>query len=228
MRIDTKQRLCGLPSVVLRKLLRDIRSAADHGVDVQFIAHRLKLSMAQARTLVTCLANGGYIESRRASGEDTTFWCTTVTGSAFAIAKMIPPITREKAEHILEKFLERVNQVNNNPCYLTSVYKVVVFGSYLSDTDILGDIDLALGLSAKEPEWERYLELTKKHVRKAKRKGRRFSGYFTELSWPEDEAILFLKSRERYLSFSTLDDPVCLQTNTKVFYEQKSAPDRNR
>jgi len=58
-------------------------------------------------------------------------------------ARFVPRINRAKAEKLLADFLQSVEEVNAHPDLPHWVTEVRVFGSYLNDSDNLGEIDLA-------------------------------------------------------------------------------------
>jgi predicted nucleotidyltransferase len=59
-------------------------------------------------------------------------------------ARLAPRINRAKAEKLLADFLRAVDEVNAHPDLLHWVTEVRVFGSYLTKSDDLGDIDIAI------------------------------------------------------------------------------------
>ena len=59
-------------------------------------------------------------------------------------ARFVPRINRAKAEKLLADFLQSVEEVNAHPDLPHWVTEVRVFGSYLNDSDNLGEIDLAI------------------------------------------------------------------------------------
>ena len=58
--------------------------------------------------------------------------------------RLVPRINRAKAEKLLADFLRSVEEVNAHPDLLHWVTEVRVFGSYLTNSDDLGDIDIAI------------------------------------------------------------------------------------
>ena len=58
-------------------------------------------------------------------------------------ARSVPRLNRAKAEKLLADFLRSVEEVNARP-HLHWVTEVRVFGSYLTNSDDLGDIDIAI------------------------------------------------------------------------------------
>ncbi len=55
-------------------------------------------------------------------------------------------LSRKKAEELLNGVIERAKQINASPDseYMHWVTKIAVFGSYLTDTEKLGDVDIAV------------------------------------------------------------------------------------
>ena len=57
-------------------------------------------------------------------------------------------LTRVRAQAVLTTFMERVRNMNDDAKYAFKVDCVVLFGSYLSGRDRIGDIDLAVKFTA--------------------------------------------------------------------------------
>ena len=55
-------------------------------------------------------------------------------------------LTRAKADGLVAELLTRVRVVNRDPKYAFNVDAVVLFGSYLSSRDRIGDVDVAIAL----------------------------------------------------------------------------------
>jgi len=91
-------------------------------------------------------------------------------------ARFVPRINRAKAEKLLADFLQSVEEVNAHPDLPHWVTEVRVFGSYLNDSDNLGEIDLAI-----------------------KKERRPASGSFSD-AYPGRLVALLLKGGSRYIS----------------------------
>ena len=96
--------------------------------------------------------------------------------------------------------LERIELLNGDPHFLARVEKAVVFGSYLSRVDRLGDVDVAIRLIPREPDHEKHSKANSRRVAEEYRKGRRFSNNIEQVFWWNREAMLFLRNRKRGLS----------------------------
>ena len=147
MRIDPKEKIAEVSILEVRKLLKGVDNESDWGKN--YVISLLKLSPQKASRLIQELVRRGYIER----GEIYTreqFWRKTLKGSTLGLASAAKSVTRKTANRIYFEFMERVKQVNNDPCFLMKVKKVVVFGSYLGDAPKLNDIDIAVELDWKE------------------------------------------------------------------------------
>jgi hypothetical protein len=99
---------------------------------------------ATAEQIQRGLLEEGYIEPS-GSPFGPEHWHLTLKGSALANARARKPITRKTAERLIEEFLARVREVNAGD-YAYRVRRVIVFGSFLSDSADLGDVDLSIEL----------------------------------------------------------------------------------
>ena len=54
------------------------------------------------------------------------------------------PITRKTAQSALAQFMERLRALNANAEYLYRVESALLFGSMLTETERLGDVDIAV------------------------------------------------------------------------------------
>jgi hypothetical protein len=103
----------------------------------------------EADELLGHLADAGFLERhvRQWDGESHVEWATTVRGGALANASFLKPMTREKAQSLLDGVLERANTYNADPAKPIWVERIAVFGSVLDhDAVDFGDLDLQVEL----------------------------------------------------------------------------------
>jgi len=154
----------------------------------------------EAKNLIQALEKEGFLE--RDLETETHYknkiwakdgvWKNTIRGNALAQAPA-KTISRRKAEELVQEFLKRVKTVNENGPYLYCVKRAAVFGSFLGDSPVLGDVDIAVEISRKPYPNNKEYE-TKAAER---RRGRRFSNIVEEIAWPHIEVEKFLRSRQR-------------------------------
>lgn len=196
MRIDPKQTIGGCPALVVRKTLRSLRMW--HQWAVADLEAAASLAPGTGRALLKALQTEGLIEA-----SETRAWTITQTGRTFSSATAAKPVTRATAENALAQFLERVTQVNRNPCFLAKVTRVVLFGSMLKpEVERLSDVDLAVGLAAKEVDFDLAREQNRQRAEELAGQGRRFQNFLEwEACWYW-EAFQYLKGRSRVISLA--------------------------
>lgn len=218
MHIDSKSTIAGVPAISVRDFLR---RADDLQWSLEYVGQRLRLSTAQAKSLVTELLRLGYVEVVESLSKEP-WHRRTLTGSTFALASAARPLRRVTARRKLEEFLNRVRIVNDSDYYLYKVSKVLVFGSYLRGEERLNDVDVAVELVHREADSESRRAVDQERVEKALREGRRFSNLVDELFWPQQEVLLFLKARSRAIALHTTDDPILRTARSQVIFEATS------
>ena len=145
--LNAQAQVCGMPALVLRRLLR--RTMHDFWTR-KVVARELKISLERASRLISALQEHAYVEPVPTEHRGT--WRNTTLGNSFANATAARPVKRRVAERRLSEFLNRVRRVNAKPTFLYRVTEVVVFGSYLPVKSKMGDVDLAIHLEPK-PEF---------------------------------------------------------------------------
>jgi predicted nucleotidyltransferase len=100
--------------------------------------------------------------------------------------------------------IDSAKQVTQKRAYLYKVTKIGIFGSYLSNQELINDIDIAIVLEPKEKNFEKHEALIWEKVAKAKKRGRKFANFAEELFWPQIEILNYLKSRSRALSLHSI------------------------
>lgn len=99
------------------------------------------------------------------------------------------------------------------------VESIKVCGSYLSEKEMLGDLDVAVKVSQRYTG-DACTKAIFKRIAAAKKEGRVFRSVMDEIFWPHKEVMLLLKTRKKGLSLhdEDMDDVVGL-TETKIVYE---------
>ena len=136
MRLDLTETFAGVPARRVRDVLR---RAGSRWVTPYWLAHATGTSNQQADNLVDTLVSRGLIE--RDDDEDAVK--VTEQGIAFNQASL-NTVTRKTADRVLHEFLDRVRALNADEDALYQVPEVVIFGSYLTNAERLGDVDLAI------------------------------------------------------------------------------------
>lgn len=63
-------------------------------------------------------------------------------------AKGKPQVRRERADKLIQQMIAAAEAINADPAMMHRVTVLAVFGSYLTDKAVLGDLDMAYGFKA--------------------------------------------------------------------------------
>jgi hypothetical protein len=123
----------------------------------------------------------------------------TELGNRLAPQLLLPRINRAKADQIVAGLLDRVSSINSDVEEVAYVDEVIAFGSYITDSNDLGDIDLVVyrgHYSMSHQEYCRRSEALRVRAAKVKKLFR--DPYY----WNEqDDFEKRLRNRCPYLSF---------------------------
>lgn len=217
MRLRSADTLAGVPILRVREFFR---RTLLWSWDLEELVARLGEPEDVCRALIQKLIVEGYIEpSKEFRGSDT--WTATIKGSALAGARATPPVTRATAHRHLDAFLSRVRELNASTHYLYRVDKVVLFGSFVDESQMyVGDVDLAVDLAPRAKNPVRHRRLSDARSWEAAKAGRHFSNIVDRLCWSETEVWLFLQSRSRVLSLTSMRTEVLEDAPTRVIFER--------
>jgi hypothetical protein len=207
MRLDRNSVIAGRPAKEVRDGLRRLRhgSWSREGITHNYSPQHRNDWLKKPRRIdpTDALLDAELIEQDK---ERTGCFRVTDKGLRLACASLLPPITRAKADALMAAFLQRVVEVNTNDNFCEFISEVDVYGSYITDANILGDIDLNVTMKLKEP-WPEVFERWKQRVG--------FEHYYImdpRRPSPEREVRKFLRARCPYLHidwipWSSKDDP---------------------
>lgn len=206
MLITSAQRIAGQPILKIRQVLRQVRGATD----LTYLATRYcHIGPHKAAVVIAALEASGYVRPATPASAPG-FWILTPEGASLAQAAA-RPIRRRTAERTLAALLTRAERVGKDDYFLYRVNRIGVFGSYLSDAEFLGDLDIAIRMMPKERDQTRREQLFADRVEAAQAAGRRFGNFSQELEWPLRETLMFLRRHSPIISFHDLDDDRMLQ-----------------
>ncbi|MDR2957240.1 MAG: hypothetical protein LBU61_03530 [Coriobacteriales bacterium] len=178
------------------------------------IANGIKETPETTRGHLLLLQEAGYIESSDFNGIEC--WKCSESGlNTLPLARFGKPMTRREAEKLLQQVLERVQSYNDIEEYPYLITEVKIFGSYLTETDSLGDLDLALSIEVKDKfkkvyGWElAYFSM---------RGGSQTMSVIDRQMYPKNELSRFLKKGSRKVSIH-LDDISEITDKWEVIYE---------
>jgi predicted nucleotidyltransferase len=196
MRIDPKGAVAGRPSLVVRRVLRQLRGRLPWGLNE--LESAASVEAGEGRALMKALLAEGLIE--RAGRER---WEVTQAGRTLAAATAAKRVTRATAEDALQQFLDRVERVNKDPYFLGRVTKVVLFGSMLkAEIDRLSDVDLAVEVASKETDFDRARVKNYERVEELAIQGHHFRNFVEQEGCWYWEIFRFLKGQSRVIALA--------------------------
>jgi hypothetical protein len=203
MRIKKGDRTAGLDSLKLRDYLRKY---GDQRIYVGSVADKFALSEVQAETMIEELVMQDLIcRSELQLDKATVCYETTIKGNAFGLASAAKPVSRVSVEKTLQDFIGRVRAINERQDLAYRIESVIVFGSYLSETPLLNDLDVSAEPIGKWTDAASYEAACRDSRGRARASGRQFRNVLDEVSWPRTEVLLLLKSRSRTISLCDWD-----------------------
>jgi len=211
MRLDKTAVIAGVPVLEVRRLLRTFAL----GFGRPGVERLLRLDERAADALVTELEQLGLIEATLGPERG---WVPTTKGNALAGALALSPMRRAKADKLLARVLDRVRQVNASDDFLYYVTRVEVFGSYLSDTTTLNDLDIAIELRPRDPDKGAHFEACEVLTKREMAAGRRFATYTAQLGWQQKKVWRYLKARSPRVSLHELDELSRLGTERRTLF----------
>ena len=180
--------ISGLPITKVRAFFRHLASWHQHSFDLPGLQRQFALDKESAQVLASALKNQGYIE---ASGKGA--YKFSVKGEALVRACAAGSISRKTAERALAGLLERAEQYNSDKNKILTIEAIVIFGSFLSSKEKLGDLDIAVKCRDRKLNDDRAATA----LAYAERSGRRFSNFVECICWPNTEVCQILKARKR-------------------------------
>jgi predicted nucleotidyltransferase len=196
MQVNSKQTLAGVSVLDLRRFFRQLVAHHQNSFNKKWLLKELQLTHSQTDGVLEELATQGYL-SLAPSQHQAPEYRMTDLAHELVRSSAAKRISRTTAQDALEGLMLRAENLNANSKYLYSVCSVVVFGSYLSSNERLGDLDVAIELSPRIADPD---ERTDAYLQYAQDSGRHFSNFTEVLYWAEAEIYLVLKARRRTLS----------------------------
>lgn len=213
MLISRGQLIAGMPAADARNLMRSMRDVA---LSVGVVGQIMGVSDERARSVIEDLAGAGFLRSVRlaesyrfrirddedgAAGTKNAveLWETTIAGNALAKARLGTPMSRQKAQALLDGLISRAATVNEDSASAFTVERIEVFGSFTEPSrSEVGDVDVHLVFD-RRVDGDRFIELASQAADAAEAEGRRFGTLIARLGHIEIEFQRYLRGRSQRL-----------------------------
>lgn len=217
MRITRDMTIAGVPAVTLRDGLRRLRNCV---WSVYGLAAELKLSDIEAAPILTNLLDQGLVEfSHEMQGD--SYYVLTVNGIAITLASASRPIKRKTADRLVAELIARAEAINDDPMYVYDVSRLIAFGSFVTDSPDLGDVDISVEVTPRLPIGTAHANAVRAYADAMALRGRKLSA-LDRLGAAEADIYGLLKGPSQYLSIHVGDDVVKTAT-TRVIYERAAS-----
>jgi hypothetical protein len=188
MQIGKAEQIAGVSLTLVRDFFRYIVGWHRYSFELSQLQERLGLRTTSAVALAEELIARCYV----AQGQNHDY-ALTDKGEELVRASASGKVKRTTAESALDGLLKRAAEYSVDASKILTIDAIAVFGSFLSDKEQLGDLDVAVKWRDRVTDADR----AKRAQAYAQRSGRRFSNFVEFLAWPETELFQILKARKR-------------------------------
>lgn len=186
-------RILGRPLGEVRRVLR---LDDGEGFDLEAARQRIAGDDYAARRFLADLVTDQWLIQERPD-----YWVATAKAKELQF-KSRGKLTRAKADSLVSELMVRVHVINDDSNYAFKVDAVVLFGSYLSALDRIGDVDVAIALRARlqNREAQKVLE------EEARSRGRRSQNMVDHLFKPQREVLQALRAKSSGLDVRNISE----------------------
>lgn len=114
-------------------------------------------------------------------------------------------IKRETAERYVQDVIQRAREINQG-AYAWRVEQIEVFGSYLTDKPVLGDIDLMVTLVPRYADPDQHEQILLERQKTAPSKWIRARPSWARAYWPVEEVHQAIRGQNKSISIHTADE----------------------
>jgi hypothetical protein len=211
MQIGKSHTIAGIPLVQVRDFFGFMLRRHHSHFDITSLRKRLRLSEGGATELVLELQSREYVKELKNGSYEFTG-----KAHALAMASAASRIKRTTAEATLAGILQRVGQYNADENKLLTIDIVVVFGSFIGTIEELGDLDIAVKHSFRDPD-----SYPEKVIDYSRRSNRVFDTFYDRLYWPARELDLILKARKRTIRMQSWDSFLSIAVNNRDHFDYR-------
>lgn len=144
MYLRSDELLFGVAPAILIDCAQQLHRLADRPFSLNDFCEALGAPIREAEPVLTQMISEGFIAAQAAS--PNTYRATSKLGQ-LALSNISEGLPRPQADVLLARIIDRAASVNADPQkHRCLVVRIVVFGSYLTDKETLGDLDIGVEL----------------------------------------------------------------------------------
>lgn len=198
----------------LQPLLRQFGAVSRDLASVRAV---FRVEAPDARRILTRLVRAGYVR-RDPDRPDERCWRRTARGDALADGAVWRPLSRARAERLLQAVLRRVEVVNAKPHFLCQVVAVGVCGEYLTDAPTVDTLELVVRLVPKRPPAGSADAVFRPDRALPYWRLQKLLPPYEWLHWRERHVELYLVSGHRHLVLHRLNGPRLLGQHVQMVF----------
>jgi hypothetical protein len=179
------------------------------------LAGALGVSPEISDRVFTELTALGYLE---AGEQEPSLKRVSSPGLRLLRASAAKPLKRSTADDAVEGLRRRAQEINDNPMYAWRVRRVLLFGSYLTEKERLGDLDVAVEMSPRFSDEKLNREKFQERFRFGQ-STRTFKHEADRYGFPQNEVLSFLRARSRTISLTEVGDESLRRGPVRVAYQ---------
>lgn len=205
--------LFGVAPVILVDCARQLHARDDREFSLAYFCEALGAPADEASIVLKEMVAAGFFTANESSAD---CYVPTAKLGRLALANISQGISRADAETLLRKVIDKANLMNSDPQkYGCRVTCLVVFGSYLTDKAVLGDLDI--GVEIQEIRGSE--QSVRTNIRKLLMGG----------STPQSRAVAALRLRKpKQISVHQLEEVLRLETPYRVVFGAISVANKER
>jgi hypothetical protein len=130
----------GVAPEILLDCARQLHEASEDRISIVDLSKALGATLREGATVAAQMTEAGFF-----TAAESGVYAPTTKFSQLANAHISDGLTRSEAEALLSRIVARAQEINAAPqVHECTIECLVVFGSYLTDKPVLGDLDLGI------------------------------------------------------------------------------------
>lgn len=198
MRLDPDELYHGAAPVLLQTAFKLLSKRYIKCFDIRDFCIAFGAPIDECQPIVDGLLKDGFVELKDAN------YHFTDSSTRLLNAKITKGVTKDEAIELLNKVIKKAEMINANPEFGHTVDKLYIFGSYLTDKELLGDLDI--GYVIKETPGAFTSEQQKSKLNENTYRYTSFAGSKYR------EVMRLLKLNNKHISLHTLSEIVSMNT----------------
>ena len=216
MRLLPKSKLYGQPAGHVRDFLLHIGPDTFNQV---YLKQRLQLSDHETNTVLSGLLADNYVMDA-VPIDDLPGYGLTPRGLQLAVSTFAYKIKREVGEQLLSGVISRAANAEAQRPFVFQVTKIALFGSMLTDSALVHDVDLAIAVETPY-DGAAFDEAQQRRIDAATKSGKRFRSMLASVVWPRMEITDYLRGGSRHISLHSFNELELMQCPYRVVFEKK-------